>query len=141
MYSFVVRGLLGVVLSTALVTNPVANMSDDEPPSIELPAAVAVAEAPTIADPFEGYPLLKKICECESGLTHYINEEKQVVLRGRVNRYDIGICQINEQYHRESIARTGYNIYTPEGNIRFAKLLYNKQGSKPWVWSKGCWGK
>jgi len=114
----------------------------DSMPYVTLPytdGVILTAEAPLTPDPFKEYPLLKEICTCESRLSHYEKDGK-TVLRGKINKYDIGICQINELYHKERIEALGLDIYTPEGNVEFAKDLFDRQGSAPWVWSEGCWG-
>lgn len=134
MVSLLARGFAYVFLSA---TVGITGAAGDVAPRSFIP--VAVAEAPIEDDGFVGYPTLKRICTCESGLTHYT--ENGEVLRGMVNNRDIGICQINEYYHEKEIEALGIDIYTREGNINFAKHLYDKQGSAPWVWSKKCWGK
>lgn len=97
-------------------------------------------EAPSIErDAFSGYHTLKVICSCESGLTHF--DKNGDVLKGTINRFDIGICQINELYHQEKVDELGLDIYTEEGNIAYAKHLYDTQGDAPWIWSKPCWEK
>jgi hypothetical protein len=48
--------------------------------------------------------------------------------------------QINEKYHAEKAVELGINIYTLEGNVEFAKYLYDTFGSKPWKSSSKCWG-
>ena len=89
-------------------------------------------------DPFEGYSRLREVCLCESNLSHYEADGK-TILRGRDNSDDVGICQINEEIHKEEIKINGFNIYSEEGNIAFAKHLYEEQGLKPWNSSKKCW--
>lgn len=90
---------------------------------------------------FAGYPELKKICTCESGLEQYAKGSTTTVLRGRENPKDAGICQINEFYHKEKAVALGYDIHTTSGNVGYAKYLYDTQGDKPWVWSQACWDK
>ena len=114
-------------------------------PQIEYKKEVKVDEseepAPSIPS-FEGYPLLKKICTCESGLKQF--NEDGTILRGRINPDDVGMCQINEQYHGtrdEILENTGLDIFTAEGNVAFAKGLFDSDGSVPWNWSKDCWDK
>lgn len=62
-------------------------------------------------------------------------------MRGAQNPKDVGICQINEQYHKEKAEELKYDIYTTKGNVAYAKYLYDTQGTKPWVWSQACWDK
>lgn len=87
---------------------------------------------------------LKQICSCESDGKKY-GEPTQfkidgTVLRGKVNPQDVGACQINEKYHLASSIALGYDIYTLEGNWGYAEYLFKTQGTKPWNWSRKCWG-
>lgn len=52
---------------------------------------------------------------------------------------DIGRFQINEKYHYSEAKALGYDIFTEDGNTKFALLLYNKNGTKDWEASKPCW--
>jgi hypothetical protein len=92
-----------------------------------------------IAEHFTDTPILKKIAFCESQNRQFIEDGK--VLRGNVNPQDIGAMQINEKYHLKAAQKLGYDIYTLEGNIDYAKHLYKTQGVKPWVHSSTCWDK
>lgn len=49
--------------------------------------------------------------------------------------------QINELYHLETAEKLGLDIYTIEGNVAYAKHLYEEQGAKPWMSSSPCWAK
>ncbi len=78
------------------------------------------------------------IARCESQLQQY--NKAGEVLRGKANRYDVGIFQINEQYHLERSQELGFDIYTPEGNVGYATwLMSTTAGRGPWVWSRHCW--
>lgn len=81
---------------------------------------------------------LRRICQCESGLRQYGSDGK--VLRGVVNPDDVGICQINLKYHQKKALELGEDLFTEAGNIRYAQWLYRQEGSRPWSWSRGCWG-
>lgn len=86
---------------------------------------------------FEGYPDLARIAFCESAYRH--NTPEGDVLRGYVDKRDVGIMQINEHYHGQTAEELGYDIYTIRGNLAYARYLYEKQGSRPWNASKACW--
>jgi len=134
MIALLARGIAGAFLSIAFSFAPAVSPS--------LPHEfihVATAEAPTAVSTFDGYPVLKKICTCESGLRQYDKDGN--VLRGTRNKSDIGICQINELYHSEKPKELGLNIHTMEGNVAFAKYLYETEGTAPWGASKSCWNK
>jgi hypothetical protein len=134
MIALLARGIAGAFLSAALSFAPASGAAI---PHEFIP--VATAEAPTALSPFDGYPVLKKICTCESGLTQYDKDGN--VLRGMANKKDIGICQINEEYHNDKPKELGLDIHTMEGNVAFAKYLYETQGTSPWNASKSCWNK
>jgi hypothetical protein len=77
------------------------------------------------------------IAQCES--THRQYNEQGEVLRGRENSQDVGVFQINEKYHLEASRSLGLDIYSTEGNIRYAMYLLENQGRAPWIHSKPCW--
>lgn len=88
---------------------------------------------------FEDAPILAEIAFCESRFRQY--DENGNVLRGVVNSQDVGVLQINEKYHLDTAQKLGLNIYTLEGNMAYAKYLYDTQGTRPWNHSSPCWGK
>jgi len=53
---------------------------------------------------------------------------------------DGGIFQLNS-VHDEELALLGLNKFDPEDNIKFARILYDRSGLKPWKSSRDCWGK
>lgn len=83
--------------------------------------------------------VLKRIAYCESGNKQF--DENGQVIRGRENPKDTGKYQLNTFYHLEAAQRLGYNIFTEQGNEGYAIWLYNKEGTKPWIYSKFCWNK
>lgn len=92
-------------------------------------------------------PALHPVCSCESsyegtryGQPRQFNPDGSV-RRGRINSHDIGMCQINEDWNGDAAKKLGMDIYTTEGNIKYANYLYEHQGLKPWGWSKSCWDK
>jgi hypothetical protein len=87
---------------------------------------------------FADTPILVEISRCESEFRQFDKEGK--IVRGRVNKADVGLFQINELYHLETAKKMNINIETVEGNVAFAKYLYSKYGTSPWSASKPCWG-
>lgn len=88
---------------------------------------------------YRDFELLVRIAQAESNIRQFAKDGS--VLRGRQNPMDVGIFQINEKYHLSDSQKIGYNIYEPEGNIKFAVELYSREGTRPWNWSKGKWSK
>lgn len=87
---------------------------------------------------FADTPLLVEIARCESTFRQF--DENGNIIRGRVNKQDVGVMQINEKYHADEAVKLGYNIYTTEGNVAFGKYLFEKSGAQPWSSSSPCWG-
>lgn len=87
-------------------------------------------------------PALVPVCTCESGRgtgkPQQFNPDGSVRL-GEINPHDIGMCQINSDYHEAKAVSLGMDIYTTNGNIRYANWLYAREGLTPWNWSKSCW--
>jgi hypothetical protein len=96
---------------------------------------VAVPE-PTAIQVLQSHPELSKIAQCESGMRQFNSDG--TVLLGRVNPMDVGILQINLQYHGQRAQELGIDLYTLEGNIEYGFLLYQEQGATPWKWSNPC---
>ena len=87
---------------------------------------------------FTDTPVLAEIARCESEFRH-IGTNGQII-RGKVNQSDIGVMQINEYYHTKPSKALGYDLYDLEGNLEYAKWLYDEFGTSPWNASKACWG-
>jgi hypothetical protein len=94
-------------------------------------------------------PQLYRICSCESMQggskppKHYEADGVTVML-GRVNKNDVGACQINIEKrngHLEAASKKGLDVFKESDNFEYAISLYNKSGSQPWNWSKQCWAK
>ncbi len=88
---------------------------------------------------FSDIPLLKKVAFCESSLRHF--EKDGSVRRGKQNRYDVGVMQINELYHAKEAKTLGIDLETIDGNVAFARHLFEREGSRPWNSSSPCWDK
>lgn len=88
---------------------------------------------------FKETPILAKIAKCESGFRQVGSDG--MVLRGIVNKSDLGLLQVNEYYHGERASDLGYDLTTVNGNLAYAQYLYDKEGTQPWSASKKCWNK
>lgn len=86
---------------------------------------------------FSDIPILAAVAQCESQTTHITKDGEP--LRGIANPKDIGVMQINETFHSKKAIELGYDIYTLEGNLAYARFLYDEFGLSPWRASKRCW--
>lgn len=88
---------------------------------------------------FKDDPILAEIAKCESTFRQYTSTGE--VIKGKVNKSDVGVMQINKYYHLKQAEKLGHDLHTSEGNMAYAKFLYDKEGTKPWNASSKCWGK
>lgn len=108
-------------------------------------APAIIAEAPSgfvenyTRKYFKDTPILAEIAKCESGFTQFTPDG--TIARGKKNKYDVGIMQINEIYHLDDSKKAGMDIYSIDGNLAYAKHIYNLYGTSPWSSSQKCWGK
>lgn len=92
-----------------------------------------------VRDYFSDIPILAEVARCESHFRQFGKNGQ--VIRGIENPKDVGIMQINEHYHLKESKKLNLDIYTVEGNLAYARYLYEKQGARPWMASSGCWAK
>ena len=90
-----------------------------------------------VREQYADEPILVDIARCESTFRQYGSDGN--IMRGKVNNADVGVMQINEKYHAEKALELGLDIYTVQGNVAYAKYLYEKSGAEPWKSSSKCW--
>jgi hypothetical protein len=88
---------------------------------------------------FSDVPVMVDVAYCESRFTQYNADGS--IHRGVVNPQDVGVMQINEKYHLETSINLGLDVHTLEGNLEYARYLYETQGTAPWEYSSHCWNK
>lgn len=141
---------LAMLMSTVSINHgtTVAAVAIESTPIVE---AASITQIPTevTAQPiasveqyvntyFADTPILAKVAKCESRFRQY--DSKGNPMRGMV-REDVGVMQINEYYHKDTADKLGLDIHTLDGNIAYAKYLYDKEGTAPWSASQSCWSK
>lgn len=87
---------------------------------------------------FADIPVMINIAQCESHFRQY--DADGSIYRGKVNNLDVGVMQINEHYHSDIADKLGLDLYTIQGNVAYARYLYEKEGTQPWASSEPCWG-
>lgn len=92
-----------------------------------------------VSDYFKDDPIMVKIAWCESRFRQ--NEKDGSLFRGKVNRSDVGVMQINTYYHLDTANKLDMDLTTIEGNMAYAKRLYDREGTVPWNSSSPCWNK
>lgn len=84
--------------------------------------------------------VMDRIAKCE-GKTQFKKNGDVVMNLNKNNSWDVGKYQINEATWGPTAAKMGVNIFTEEGNEKFAYWLYQTRGTEPWIYSKSCWSK
>jgi len=88
---------------------------------------------------FADEPILAEIASCESQFRQY-GKDGQVVRNP--NSSAVGVFQIMSSIHSSfADEKLGLDISTLQGNVAYARYLYDKEGTKPWNSSKACWSK
>lgn len=113
------------------------------------PVAAYAAEAPTVRpgsnagvedfvrEYFSDTPAMIAVAKCESQFSQY--NKQGSVLKNRHGSSATGVMQIMASIHRAPAARLGFDIDTVEGNVAYARYLYEHNGLSPWLASKHCW--
>ena len=91
----------------------------------------------TVEEYFSDIPILVSVARCESRFRQF-NQDGSIH-RGEVNEFDVGVMQVNELYHLETAKKLKIDLHTLEGNLTYARYLYEREGTVPWSSSKKCW--
>ena len=79
---------------------------------------------------FADAPDMIAVAKCESRYRQFASEG--VPLRGGSGKGYIGIFQIGERLHSDAAKAKGYDIYAIDGNIGYARKMYEARGTVPW---------
>ena len=122
-------------LSSSVESYPVSEMKREEKDKLDKSVNTELYVRHYFAD----FPIMAKIAYCESRFRQFDKNGK--IIRGIENRSDVGVMQINEFYHLERAKKMGIDIYTLDGNLFYARDLYEREGARPWMASSPCWAK
>ncbi|MEI8337844.1 MAG: hypothetical protein WCF92_01705 [bacterium] len=86
---------------------------------------------------FKDIPVMQDIAYCESRDRQF--NPDGTVFRGKVNSDDVGVMQINTYYHADKSETLDMDIFTTEGNLKYARRLFEREGTTPWLSSSKCW--
>jgi hypothetical protein len=135
-------------VSSVAPTQATNTSTSSAPISTSTPKVVSVAKVETelnkttedlVREEFSDIPIMVDIAKCESQFTQFNKDGS--VHRGRINPADVGTFQVNESYHLKESKKLGLDIYSVEGNLKYARHLYENEGVDPWSASSPCWGK
>ncbi|MDB5238979.1 MAG: hypothetical protein JWO00_314 [Candidatus Parcubacteria bacterium] len=86
---------------------------------------------------FADIPIMIDIARCESKFRQFADSGN--VFHGGTNSQMIGIFQIYSTIHRATALSLGMDIDTIDGNMRYARYLYTRDRTNPWMDSIQCW--
>lgn len=124
---------VGLAFALSAVTGSTVSPSTIQPP----PQAQTVQEY--VAEYFADAPVMVAIARCESRFRQFDNEGN--VLKNSLGSSAVGVFQIMSSLHDKPADKMELDITTLEGNVAYARQLYEEKGTTPWNSSKGCWGK
>ncbi len=121
-------------------TNPIDATAST---SVNILASTPVVKVPKsveemVKEYFKNDPIMAKVAWCESRNRQF-EKDGVTVFRGKVNNDDVGVMQVNTYYHLKTSQKLGMDIMTLEGNLAYAKYLYDREGTVPWNSSSPCW--
>jgi len=85
---------------------------------------------------FADIPVMVAIAKCESGFRQY--DSFGNTLYGGTGGM-AGVFQVAAAIHNDTARELGIDINTLEGNLAYARHLYENQGFVPWFASAHCW--
>lgn len=123
-----------LLLAGAAITAPVGLTASSEFGLAQNPETLSAYVREYYADT----PILAEIAKCESHFRH-LTADGSVIKNPKSSA--IGVMQIMSSIHDPLADDLGLDITSLEGNLAYAKHLYETQGTKPWNASRPCWGK
>ena len=86
---------------------------------------------------FKDTPVMIEIARCESNFRQFTDAGN--VLRGGDGGGMIGVFQFFESIHATPAKALGFDITTLDGNLGYAKHVYQNESTTPWNPAKSCW--
>jgi len=83
---------------------------------------------------FKDIPVMIEIARCESKFRQFTDNGNVLRSAGM-----IGVFQFFESIHTTGAKALGFDLATLEGNLGYAKHIYEAQGTTPWSGSSYCW--
>lgn len=105
-----------------------------------MPTSTVTTQAQTqakVREYFKDTPVMIEIARCESNFRQFTDAGN--VLRGGDSGGMVGVFQFFESVHTAPAKALGFDITTLEGNLGYAKHVYQNESTTPWNPAKSCW--
>lgn len=115
-------------------------LSISSPTEANTSSSSAVSRAETevfVRDYFSDIPVMIEIARCESNFRQFTDSGN--VLRGGNGGGMVGVFQFFASIHDSVAEEFDWDIDTLEGNLAYARHVYETQGTTPWNSAKDCW--
>ena len=106
-------------------------------PAAEAAVHDQAAVRKAVVEEFSDVPEMIEIARCESKFRQYTDSGNPFY--GGYGHQMIGVFQFYESVHNRTATTLGYDLTTLEGNIGYARYVYEMQGLTPWNSSRSCW--
>jgi hypothetical protein len=91
----------------------------------------------SVREYFADIPVMVEIARCESKFRQFVDSGN--VLRGGAGGQMVGVFQFFDRYHTSPAYGLGFDIETVDGNLAYARYVYDRQGTAPWNSTRDCW--
>ena len=98
------------------------------------PTHDAAAVEKSVRSYFANTPVMIEIARCESKFRQFTDSGAPLRSAGM-----IGVFQFFESIHAPIAKTRGFDLATLDGNLGYAKYLYDTEGTTPWEGSRYCW--
>ena len=95
-----------------------------------------VAVEKRVREYFADAPAMIEIARCESKFRQYTDSDS--VLRGGAGGGMVGVFQFYETIHAPAAKALGFDLTTLDGNLAYAKHIYESEGTTPWNSARAC---
>ncbi|HVZ75695.1 MAG TPA: transglycosylase SLT domain-containing protein [Candidatus Paceibacterota bacterium] len=129
---------MNLTATIALGISAILNVTPAQLPALQAPMPQVQTVEQYVRQYFADEPILAEVASCESQFRQF---DKNGNVLKNANSSAIGIMQIMASVHADTAEELGLDPTTIQGNLAYAKYLYEKQGLAPWNASKSCWSK
>ena len=128
-----------MMMATSVQANPGERISREYAVSPDHPAVDPSYIERRVIEYFHDIPVMIAIASCESDFRQF-DEDGLLLVNQNPKSTASGVFQILYITHKDVWSQNDEtNITTLEGNLAFARMMYEQSGTVPWNPSHSCW--